>query len=112
MEGFNLPEINGRNQCYVHCCIGQYLIVSRSFGELRGKSITFMERLPDKKAQLPDDLSQLPDIILYIAKGEREKDRISYIRIPAKDFVSSTISNPMKIFNLKADLSLNNIGKD
>jgi len=45
------------------------MIVSRSFGELRGKSITFMERLVDKKAQLPEDHSQVPDIIIYLAKG-------------------------------------------
>jgi hypothetical protein len=108
LDGFNLPQINGKNHCYIHCCIGQYMIVSKSFGETKGNSITFLERLADKKVQFPENQSQIPDLIFYLARGEQEKDRISYVRIPAKTIISSNLSKPMAIYCLKADLTLQN----
>lgn len=61
---------------------------------------------------MPEDITQIPDLIIYLAKGQKQKDRISYFRIPAQNIISSSQLNPMTIYNLKADLTLNNIKKD
>lgn len=61
---------------------------------------------------MPEDITQIPDLIIYLAKGQKQKDRISYVRIPAQNIISSSQLNPMTIYNLKADLTLNNIKKD
>lgn len=88
------------------------MLVSRSFGQLVNKSNSFMEKLPDKKVQFPEEQTQIPDLIIYLAKGEKQKDRISYVRIPSHVLVATTISNPMNIYSLKGDLTLNNFTKD
>ena len=91
--------------------MGQYMTISKTFGSMK-LCQSFFEKFPDKKVQLPEDITQVPDLIIYLAKGEHEKDRISYVRIPAKDIVSNGQRNSMSIYNLKADLTLNNINKD
>ena len=96
---------------YIHVCIGQYMIMGTSHKYTKKGFINFYESLADKKISLPEDRSQMPDLIVYLAKGLKEQDRISYFRIRAQTLVTSTFM-PMKIYELKADLSLMNIAKD
>lgn len=80
--------------------------MSKSYGKHKDGYLEFYDILPDKKVQLTEDPTQIPDIILYFAKGTRERDRISFIRIKAETVVGDTIFNPMKIYELQPDLSL------
>ena len=111
LEGFNLPDI-GRN-IYLHVCLGQYVLIGQGHKDPKNGFINFYETFPDKKVHLPENTKQIPDLIVYLAKGTKEKDRVSYIRIPGHSIVSTSDSKiPMGIHDLKADLSLMNIGRD
>lgn len=51
-------------------------------------------------------MAQIPDLIIYFAKGPKEKDRISFIRIKAETFIAEGHINMMKIYELKPDHSI------
>lgn len=109
LDGFSLPSIAGKAS-FIHACIGQYMIVSKDYQPPNNGSLYFLDRLPDKKVQFPEDYSQIPDLIVYFAKGPREKDRICYVRIAAHQLFLPHA--PMLIHELKPDMSLLNISKD
>ena len=78
LEAFALPL---NSDCYIHVCLGQYFLLSKSYEKHKDGYLEIMDSLPDKKMQLAEDPTMLPDLILYFAKGPKEKDRISFIRI-------------------------------
>ena len=65
-----------------------------------------MDSLPDKKMQLAEDSSMLPDLIIYFAKGPKEKDRISFVRIKSIDIVSEIQNTEMSIYKFQTDYTL------
>ena len=49
----------------------------------------------------------MPDIIIYLATGREEKDRICFVRIKAQDVATKKRHQNSKIYELEGDKSLN-----
>ena len=103
LEAFALPL---KSDCYIHVCLGQYFLLSKSYGKHKDGYLEIMDGLPDKKMQLAEDATMLPDLVIYFAKGPKEKDRISFVRIKSADVVSEIQSSEMTIYKFQTDHTL------
>ena len=71
--------------------------MSKQFQPPKKGALYLSETIQDKKVQLPEDITQIPDLIVYFAKGKKEKDRAAYMRKAGKSLVYKSGSAGMEI---------------
>jgi hypothetical protein len=78
----------------LHVAMGPYLLSSSKVKMQKGMC-NWYQKLEDKKVVFPcgeGNQYMLPDVVVYLANGDYEKNRMSFIRLNAGKIVTDTLN--------------------
>ncbi|CAI2384461.1 unnamed protein product [Moneuplotes crassus] len=109
-NGFELPESIRKASIHITC--GPYK-ASSPVVKVKECCATWNHVFADMKITAPVEISQIYDVIIYLSTSKKEKDRICFLRIPAKDALYSLNPNlGIQKFTLVEDISKDAIGDE